>query len=796
MKERLKTLVALLLVALFPKPHVIAQTRPVEMVLAPAGTFTIGSPSNEGGRDQDEGPQHPVTMSEGFYMSATEITKSQWDAVRTWGVGHGYTDLPIGRNGYKDNAGGEHPVTEVSWLDALKWCNARSELEKRVPLYTMIDGKAWRTGSIEGIGYTWNGNGYRLPTEAEWEYACRARTTTAFSTGPISVLGFECSPIDTHLDRAGWYCGNSDKNTHPVGQKQPNAWGLYDMHGNVWEWTGSFYGPYSSSPETNPLGASGGNRILLRGGSFDNHPQDCRAAYRFVGPSALANNLIGFRIVLPMAGSGEMEKLGMSVPPPIYGACPEKQNGKTGLVVVMHGWMPPWETPEAPWVGDMTNAISSYLTAHGLNNWQVHGHMWPGKAHTALWNVLDAAEEEGVNLGNCIVTQRWTDVHLIGHSAGAAGIEAATKAIKSQKPSTIVHATFLDAYVGALYGGRGKYGEKADWSDSYFSHDFETSGEIFPFTEGPLDYAYNVNVTMLNKVERRVNVYRSSLDPIIECEMILTSHQWPYEFYMRTILESWPEASGFGFPLSGEVGGLSVAINQYPVGKNTLKVLGTPAAPCDVFLNESTPSMINPLMGFEGLTLTMSPTGVVEARNRGLILIPRSPVWVATMVTTTNTVNFLTLEAAFIGSQKGEGLLTIYWGTNTLGSIDERVASPGLRQYTFPLPEVATNGMTRMLGFRLDPFSTVLSSATITNVALGFRGIQEPFSLSFTGQLKDGIPILQLTGPKGITYAVESSTNLTDWKAVAMLINTDGTVRFTDPNTSNATAVFYRAVAP
>ncbi|MBI2889053.1 MAG: hypothetical protein HYY10_03980 [Candidatus Liptonbacteria bacterium] len=99
-------------------------------------------------------------------------------------------------------------------------------------------------------------------------------------------------------------------------------------------------------------------------------------------------------------------------------------------------------------------------------------------------------------------------------------------------------------------------------------------------------------------------------------------------------------------------------------------------------------------------------------------------------------------------------------------------------------------------GFRLDPFSNVRSSATVTNVALGFRGLREPFSLSFTGQQKDGVPILQLNGPKGHTYAVESSTDLTNWTITAVLGNTDGVVRFTVPNTNNAPARFYRAVGP
>jgi len=130
-----------------------------------------------------------------------------------------------------------------------------------------------------------------------------------------------------------------------------------------------------------------------------------------------------------------------------------------------------------------------------------------------------------------------------------------------------------------------------------------------------------------------------------------------------------------------------------------------------------------------------------------------------------------------------------------LGSLDERVTPAGLQKYSFPLPETMTNGV-RMLGFRLDPFSNVRSSVAITNVALGFRGLRDPFTLSFTGAYDKELPVLQLDGPKGFTYAVESSTDLINWTTAALLVNTDGAVRFTVPNENNAPARFYRAVGP
>ncbi|MBI2623086.1 MAG: hypothetical protein HYW65_00715, partial [Candidatus Liptonbacteria bacterium] len=226
------------------------------------------------------------------------------------------------------------------------------------------------------------------------------------------------------------------------------------------------------------------------------------------------------------------------------------------------------------------------------------------------------------------------------------------------------------------------------------------------------------------------------------------------------------------------------------------QVLGTPDAPCVTpFINQSTPLFANPILNFEGFTFIASTTGTKELFPTGFKLGTESPVWIATELAVTNKVNLLSFEAAFTSKAGAEGLLSVYWGTNVIGSLDERVTVSGLRKYSFPLPAAMTNGV-RMLGFRLDPFSQIQSSAIITNMALGFAGIRDPFSLSFTGQLKDGVPILQLIGPRGFTYAVESSTNLVDWKPAAFLINTGGSVRFADPSATGATARFYRAVGP
>ncbi len=818
MKEKLKISAALLLSLLVAKIYAAEQVFREDIVVIPSGTFVMGRPDDELGRKNrvdDEGPQRMVIISREFAMPTAEVTKIQWDIVREWAAQHGYIDLPVGHNGRNGDASGTHPVTEISWYDALKWCNARSEMEGRTPCYTFFGGNVYRTGNFDNAICDWDADGYRLPTEAEWEYACRAGTTTAFYTGPITQIG--SSPLDPNLDRAGWYDGNSGMNTHPVRQKQPNAWGLYDMHGNVWEWCWDQYAdhyPYSVSPVSDPRGPDPFWAIIrvFRGGGWDWDAASCRSAYRNSVSPGQYRDYIGFRIVSNdtkrAKGVIEWRRMVETQQPErtVYAACPAKRADATGLVVLIHGWQPAWEPVDVRWVDDMAKAIEDYFVAHNITTWQVWPYKWVEKARPSAVYLIKGAtialnngREEGENLGNYILSQGWKDVQFISHSAGAGVAQAATDAIRrvsSRFAGMTIHLTFLDPFVGFDEVGRTTYGRDADWADYYFTHDFWTSLEFFRFTEGPIDNAYNVNVTWVDPNKERTQVSYFTAKGIVSstCVKTVSSHDWPIKFYMRTITgPPWPDAKGLGFPLSKIGGGLGTALG---VGKDKLKELGTPDAPCTLF-NPGTPILASPALDFaRDLSLVQSPTGTKEIFGTGLALTTDSPAWVAVSLPITNTVNLLTLEAVFTSAKGAEGLFTVYWGTNKIGSLDERVTPAGLQKYTFPLPEVATSGTTRMLGFRLDPFSNVRSSITVTNVALGFRGLQEPFSLSFTGQLKGGIPILQLNGPKGFTYAVESSTDLINWTTAALLANTDGTVHFTVPNINNAPARFYRAVGP
>ena len=229
----------------------------IEWVQIPAGTFTMGSPNNEAERDSDEGPQTVVSLS-AFKMSKYEITFAQYDA---------FCDA-TGR-AKPDDGGwgrGNRPVIHVSWDDAVAFA-------------------------------AWMGPGCRLPTEAEWEYACRAGTTTPFNTG--LCLSTSQANYNGNYPYSGCSAGSELGSTQPVGSYAPNAWGLYDMHGNVWEWCSDWYGSYSGVSQNNPTGPASGSNRVLRGGSWNDYGRHCRSAFRNTYGPSYRDNFIGFRLVVP-----------------------------------------------------------------------------------------------------------------------------------------------------------------------------------------------------------------------------------------------------------------------------------------------------------------------------------------------------------------------------------------------------------------------------------------------------------------------------------------------------------------
>ena len=252
----------------------------IKMVSIPGGTFRMGNIQ----RMLDSIYSlhvHEVTL-DGFEMSIYEITQGQYKKI--------LGSIPV-----RIIKGDVLPVEEVNWYDAIKFCNALSDNAGFERCYYLKKKDFWIfKKKYYECDYT--NNGYRLPTEAEWEYACRAGTETNYYTGNLLSLNGE---ISADLDLAGWYGGNCNKQSHPVGQKKPNAFGLYDMHGNVWEWCNDIYGKdyYYSSQVINPTGPISGKYRVIRGGGWSDSAMVCRSARRARSNPSGANFSIGFRIV-------------------------------------------------------------------------------------------------------------------------------------------------------------------------------------------------------------------------------------------------------------------------------------------------------------------------------------------------------------------------------------------------------------------------------------------------------------------------------------------------------------------
>jgi formylglycine-generating enzyme required for sulfatase activity len=221
----------------------------MEFVLIPAGEFDMGSPSNEAGRFINEGPVHHVKISKAFYIGKYEVTQKQW--------------LDVMGNNPSNFKGDNLPVEMVSWNDAQDFIKKLNEKE------------GWAK--------------FRLPTEAEWEYSARAGITTRYSFGDAESM----------LGDYAWYFENSDDKTHPVGKKKPNPWGLYDIHGNIWEWVqDEWHEKYNGAPTDGSAWETGDGSIrIFRGGGWRFLARDCRSANRNPSYSGVRSDVVGFRVL-------------------------------------------------------------------------------------------------------------------------------------------------------------------------------------------------------------------------------------------------------------------------------------------------------------------------------------------------------------------------------------------------------------------------------------------------------------------------------------------------------------------
>ncbi len=244
----------------------------MEFVLIPPGTFEMGSPPEERGRHECEGPQRSVTITRPFYLSNYPVTQAQYERI-------------IGRNPAHFNkahgGGPDHPVEQVSWEDAVTFCEKLTELNAEAE-HSRI---------------------YRLPTEAEWEYACRAGTTTPYYFGQsVGLKQVHFFGLDASVwAQAAGAAGKSEK----VASHDPNAWGLFDMHGNVLEWCSDWFSEtwYSEGPDTDPMGPKQGWQRVVRGGSFSQFATDCRSASRLGRAPGSRLNTLGFRVAMSIPGA-------------------------------------------------------------------------------------------------------------------------------------------------------------------------------------------------------------------------------------------------------------------------------------------------------------------------------------------------------------------------------------------------------------------------------------------------------------------------------------------------------------
>jgi len=255
-----------------------------EMVVIPKGEFMMGALENDEDAWDSEKPRHKVTLTRDFLMGKYPVTQALWESV-------------MGSNPSKFK-GANRPVEKVSWLDVVAFCNKLSEREGLEPVYSGLAGyqvghkfgdEDWFGTSEKGealskkISVSATANGYRLPTEAEWEYSARANQSFKYAGS-------------NNVDEVAWYDDNSGDETHPVGQKKPNGFGLYDMSGNVWEWVWDIYGDYSSGSQTDPTGTDSGPVRVLRGGCWRYFAGSTRVSNRGRIDHARRDGILGFRL--------------------------------------------------------------------------------------------------------------------------------------------------------------------------------------------------------------------------------------------------------------------------------------------------------------------------------------------------------------------------------------------------------------------------------------------------------------------------------------------------------------------
>jgi Immunoglobulin domain len=480
------------------------------------------------------------------------------------------------------------------------------------------------------------------------------------------------------------------------------------------------------------------------------------------------------------------------------------------LVIVTHGW-DALNLFNPNWITNMATSIQARVP----NNWVVVTLNWADPLLNLTEGInpqaaLGAGTIIGLLYGHKLAQNNWKQVHLISHSAGAAVIQAIADQLKSSPNPPVVQTTFLDPFLGLDFRGLSWYGNNAAWSDDYFT----PVDEFSVWTGLPLPKAYAVDVSWVGPHQSARYIGPNG------GEVALSSHRYPIDFYMETITNidaNWC-GTGYGFALSEEKEGVSWNNNQAndPVGSGPILLCSPPDANQNpysglagiesvvhgdlIFVGDVAHEVSDigaSLVGDAGFVLNSIWSALPLVQSGGIRPLggpasPNVPAWLAVGVTITNAVNFVQFDAGFTDTNAAEGLLTVYWNTNQIGMVDERVAEANLQTYRLALPGMVTSGI-YTLSFRLDSFDNS-SSIAVTNVATGFVGVAQPIALGIL--LTNGAPLVQLTAATNFTYLIQSSTNLVDWTPTALLLNTNGTAQFIDSAVTNSSARFYRAVMP
>ncbi len=527
---------------------------------------------------------------------------------------------------------------------------------------------------------------------------------------------------------------------------------------------------------------------------------------------------------------------------------PQAPAGTDSLVLITHGRVDPNESQNSPssaWIETMKSKIQSVVPA----NWAVLAYHWEYDSTTSTVQVFDGellgrATLHGSRVGNAILLQglsrpggKWQHIHFIAHSAGSALIETASRIVKpsvSQNAPTI-HTTFLDPFTGTSDGNRARYGANSNWSDNYFSFSPDTWDQFNHRTFGPMAHAHNVEVTCLDPNAGSQNFgnylasqYSQNSTPatLVPVYVKTSTHGWPIEFYQNTILpisaNQPPGYAGYGFPLSKEGGG-TASDASHPRPNSPIPSLGSSSGQTGTSYG-TTAVNVGSASDFSTLPYALGQTGTVQINTMGFTAITSAPApsptppeqvktstqfavaaasppvgapaWISIPVEVTGNVSFVTFNAGFTSQPGASGLLTVYWNDVEIGRIEEQVSLPGVQSYTFDIPS-AFRDRNNSLGFRLDQFSSVVSSIGVTNVATGFGGLPTAPKVKIESVPGVPTPVLTVTGTQNFTYLVQTSQDLMNWEPMAAVtLDTGVNAALTDPETTSLQLRFYRVVSP